>query len=113
MEYHRNMKEQVLSQGYRMVDKDNWLIGVSKELWEKRISLILNYVPPISLGVRFEQLKVLGNSLYNERTSLNLKPYNNMLLLKINFRFNHDSSKPAKRRSKIQKDEREKQTVEF
>lgn len=113
VEYHRNMKEQVLSQGYRMMDKDNWLIGVSKELWEKRISLILNYIPPISLGVRSDQLKVLGSSLYNERTSLNLKPYNNMLLLKINFRFNHDSSKPAERRSKIQKDEREKQTVEF
>ncbi|MBP1616896.1 MAG: hypothetical protein H6Q14_723 [Bacteroidetes bacterium] len=113
VEYHHNMRKQVLSQGYRTIDKDNWLIGVTKEFWKKRISLMLNYIPPISLGVQSNQLKVLNTSLYNEKTSLNLKPYNNMLLLKISFRFNHDSSKPAERRSKIMKDEREKQTIEF
>lgn len=113
VEYHRNMKKQVLSQGYRMIDKDNWLIGVNKEFLGKRISLALNYIPPVSLGVRSEQLKVLSSSFYNERTSFNLKPYNQMLLLKIAFRFNHQSGKPTDRKSNILKDEREKQTIEF
>ncbi len=113
VEYHRNMRKQVLSQGYRTIDKDNWLIGATKEFWKKRISVTLNYIPPIPLGVQSNQLKVLNSSLYNEKTSLNLRPYNNMLLLKISFRFNHDSSTPSERRSKIMKDEREKQTIEF
>lgn len=111
--YHRNMKKQIISQGYRMFDKDNWQIGISKELWKKRIAVSCSYIPPISLGVQYDQLRVLNSSLYNERTSLNLKSYNNMLLLKLSFRFNHDRNKPVERKSKIMKDEREKQTLEF
>jgi hypothetical protein len=113
LEYHRNMKKQVLSQGYRTIDKDNWLIGVTKEFWKKRMSLALNYIPPISLGVQFDQAKMLNTSLYNERTSLDLRPYNHMLLLKISFRFNRDTSKPTGPRTRIMKDEREKQTIDF
>lgn len=111
--YHRNMKKHIVSQGYQMFDKDNWLITANKELWNKRISVSLSYIPPISLGVRYNQLRVLETSLYKEITNLYLKSYNNMLMLKISIRFDRGSSKPVERRTTIRKDEREKQTIEF
>ncbi len=111
--YHRNMKKQVLYQGYQMFDKDNWIITANKEFWNKRISVNLSYIPPVSLGIRYDQSRVLETSLYQEKLDINLKSYNNMILLKVNIRFGHDRSKPIRSRTSIQKDEREKQTIEL
>lgn len=110
--YYRNMKKQMLSQGYQMVDKDNWLISVNKSFWDKRLSLVLSYIPPISAGIRRNQLRVLDTSLYKENTCRHLESYNNMFLLKLSFRFGQGYSKFPERNSTI-KNEREKKTIEF
>lgn len=75
-------EKQILSQGYQMTDKDNWLISANKLFWNKRISIALSYIPPISAGIRHNQQRMLETSLYQENTSRHLKSYNNMLLVK-------------------------------
>lgn len=110
--YYRNMKKQILSQGYQMTDKDNWLISANKLFWNKRISVALSYIPPISAGIRHNQQRMLETSLYQENTSRHLKSYNNMFLVKISLRFDQGYSKPLERNAVI-KNEREKKTIEF
>lgn len=110
--YFRNMKKQILSQGYQMTDKDNWLISVNKLLWDKRISVELSYIPPIPIGIRYNQLRVLETSLYKENTSRCLKSYNNMFLIKISIRLNRGTNKSLERNSAI-RNEREEKGIEF
>lgn len=109
--YHRNMKKQVLIQGYQMFDKDYWLISANKTFWNNRISATLSYIPPVSWGIRKYQSRELNTSFYKEKTNLYIKPYNNILLLKINIRLNRGNSKSVKHRNPIKKNEREKQTI--
>ncbi|MDR1436733.1 MAG: outer membrane beta-barrel protein [Candidatus Symbiothrix sp.] len=111
--YYRNMKKNILWQGYQMSDKDNWLITASREFWNKQLSIRLSYLPPVSWGIRNEQRKEMDTSLYREKTVLNLRAYNHILFLRINFRFDHGSFKPSGRYTPVEKEEREKQTIEL
>jgi hypothetical protein len=111
--YYRNMQKQILWQGYQMTGKDNWLITASKEFWNKRLSIRISYLPPVSWGIRYNQWKEVDTSLYKEKTCLNLEPYNHMFFVRINFRFDRESIKPSERYIPVEKEEREKQTIEF
>lgn len=109
--YYRNMKKQTLSHGYQMNDKDNWLVSIHKDFFRKRLSVALSYTPPISWGIRQNQLRMLETSLYKENTIHYLKSYNNMLLLKVSFRFDNGRSQTVKRHTTIKKSEREQKTI--
>ena len=105
--YYRNMKSNILWQGYQMSDKDYWCVTARKELWHNRISVMLSYIPPISFGIRYDRTKKMDTPLYKENTTVNLKSYNQMLLLKVSFRFDHGSIKPAESRTNRSNNERE------
>ena len=106
--YYRNMRKNILWQGYQMADKDYWCVTVRKELWRNRISATLSYIPPIAFGVRYDRIKELNTLLYTEKSVLNLESYNQMLLLKINIRFDRGSIKPTESRTDRRPIEREK-----
>jgi len=106
--YYRNMKKNILLQGYQMSDKDYWCISARKELWHNRISIMLSYIPPIEFGVRYDRLKEIDTPLYKEKTILNLESYNQMLLLKVSFRLDRGGSKPAENRTDNRVNERER-----
>ncbi len=110
--YHRNMKKNIIIQGYQMFDKDNWVISANKALFNNRMFVTLSYIPPITWGIRDHQSRELEASFYKEKTNLYLKPYHNMLLLKVNLRLNRGNSKPVERRNPIKKNEREQQTIQ-
>jgi hypothetical protein len=93
--YYRNMKKNILWQGYQMSDKDYWCITARKELWRNRISVAMSYIPPLALGVRYNQQKEMNTPIYQERTSQNLASYNQMLLLKVSIRLERGSGKGA------------------
>jgi hypothetical protein len=111
--YYRNMRKDIVWQGYQMSGKDYWRVSVQKELWRNRISVMLSYIPPVTLGVRYDRTREMDTQLYKEKTTLHLDAYSQMLLLKVNIRFERGSSKPVEKRTVIRKDEREKQTVGF
>ena len=106
--YYRNMKKNILWQGYQMSDKDYWCISARKELWHNRISIVLSYIPPITFGVRYDSMKEIDMPLYKEKTTLNLESYNQMLLLKISFRLDRGGNKPAENRTDNRINERER-----
>jgi hypothetical protein len=109
MGYCRNMRKYILWQGSQMSDRDYWCVSIQKELWHKRISVMMSYIPPVSFGVRRERTKEMNTPLYREKTTLDLNSYNQMLLLKVSVRFEGGGIKtPAGKRIIIRNDEREK-----
>jgi hypothetical protein len=106
--YYRNMKKNILWKGYQMSDRDYWRISLQKELWSKRISVMLSYIPPLTFGIRYDRVKEIDTQLFGEKTTLHLDSYNQMLLLKISVRFERGGIKPAKKTSTTQNYEREK-----
>jgi hypothetical protein len=106
--YYRNMKKNILWQGYQMSDRDYWCISAQKELWRNRISATLSYVPPVALGVRYDRTKKMDTPLYKETTTLHLDTYRQMLFLKVDIRLGQGSVKPAGKRKIIRENEREK-----
>lgn len=107
--YYRNMQKQILWQGYQMSDKDCWRVSIQKELWRKRVSVMISYIPPIAFGVRYSRTKAIDMPLYREKTTLDLSSYSQMLLMKVNVRFEGGGIKPpVGKRTVIRNDEREK-----
>ncbi|MDR0575699.1 MAG: TonB-dependent receptor [Tannerella sp.] len=106
--YYRNMKKNILWQGSQMSGRDYWRVSAQKELWRKRISVMLSYIPPMTFGLRYDRVKEIDTPLYGEKTTLHLDSYNQMLLLKISVRFERGGIKSAKKNSTIENDEREK-----
>jgi hypothetical protein len=102
------MKQHILWQGYQLSDKDYWCITARKAWWNDRISATLSYIPPIPFGVRYDRTKELDTMLYKEKSILNLESYNQMLLMKINIRFDRGSIKPTESRTDRRVLEREK-----
>jgi hypothetical protein len=106
--YYRDMKKNILWQGYQMSGRDYWRISVQKELWRERISVRLSYIPPVASGVRYDRMKEMNTPLYGEKTTLRLDSYNQMLLLKISIRLERGGVKPAGKPSIKGNGEREK-----
>lgn len=96
--YFRNMKKDILWQGYQMSDKDYWCVSVRKEFWYSRLSVLLSYIPPVGLGVRYDKIKEMDTPLYKEKTVQNLESYNQMLQLKVNIRMDGGKGKNAEHR---------------
>jgi len=78
-----------------------------KEFWKNRISASLSYIPPLAFGIRYDRIKEMDTPLYKEKTSINLKSYNQMLLLNISIRFDRGSAKPIESRTDRKTIERE------
>ena len=104
--YYRSMDKSIMLQGYQMVNIDSWLITLSKQFWNKQASLMLSYSPPLSWGIRDEQKKEINSSFYTECQSLSLKPYQNMLLVRFNLRFNNGKTQGVNKRSTIEREKR-------
>jgi hypothetical protein len=106
--YYRNMKKNVLWQGYQMADKDYWCVSLRKEFWQNRISATLSYIPPVTFGVRYDRANEIEASSYKEKTTIYLESFNQMLLLKVSLRFDRGSAKPAESRTDRKNNERER-----
>ena len=111
--YYRGMEKNILLGGYQMVNMDNWVFSLNKQCWNKKLSISFSYIPPISWGIRHEQTKEIETSDFYEKTGLNLKAYNNMLFLRIGFRFKSGKVKRMGKETQIDPEVREKRTIEF
>jgi len=111
--YYREMDKHVLLQGYQMINMDKWALSVNKLCWDNRLSIALSYIPPISWGVRYNQLKKIDTPNYVERTNLNLKTYNNMIFIRLGIRFNSGNTNRTRRETNLEREKREERTIEF
>jgi hypothetical protein len=106
--YYRNMKKNILWQGFQMADRDYWCVSVRKEWWQNRIAATLSYIPPVAFGVRYDRVNEIDAPQYKEKSVMHLASYNQMLLLKISIRFERGSAKPTGSRTDRKNETRER-----
>jgi hypothetical protein len=109
--YYRNMRKNILWQAYQMQNRDYWCISVQKELWHNRVSVMLSYIPPVSLGIRYDRIKATETTTYQEKAVVDMASQKQMLLLKVNIRFEQGNVKPVEKQTKIYQEERGKQLM--
>jgi hypothetical protein len=90
-----------LLQGYEQQEQDMWAVSLFKTFWHDRINVSLTYLPPIRLGVREYQQRAIDTDFYKEHQRLNLKTYDNLILLRVGFRLNNDKRFKVKNQSKF------------
>ena len=101
MGYSRSMRKVPMLQGYEQREQDLWYLSLHKTLWHDRINVSLTWVPPIRLGVRENQQRVINTDFYKEHQRLNLKTYDNIFLLRVGFRLNNNKQIKVKNQSKF------------
>lgn len=93
LEYSREMQKLPLLQGWQQFGQDLWQLSLRKSFINNSLSVSLNYVPPIHIGVRTCQKSYIETSLLNLRQNLNLHTYDNLLMLRLEWRFNKGRNK--------------------
>ena len=101
VEYSRSLRKVPLLQGYEQQEQDMWAVSLFKTFWHDRINVSLTYLPPIRLGVREYQQRAIDTDFYKEHQRLNLKTYDNLILLRVGFRLNNDKRFKVKNQSKF------------
>lgn len=93
VEYMREMQKFPLLQGWQQYGQDLWQVSLRKSFLSKSLSVSLNYVPPIHWGVRTSQKSCVNTASLNQRQYQNLKTYDNLLMLRIEWRINRGRNK--------------------
>lgn len=93
VEHLRGMQKIPLLQGWQQYSQDLWQLSLRKNFLSKRLSVSLNYVPPIHAGIRTNQKSCINASFLNQRQNLNLSTYDNLLMLRIEWHFNKGRNK--------------------
>ena len=101
VDYSRLLRKVPLLQGYEQQEQDMWAVSLFKTFWHDRINVSLTYLPPIRLGVREYQQRVIDTDFYKEHQRLNLKTYDNLILLRVGFRLNNNKRFKVKNQSKF------------
>lgn len=93
IEYSREMEKMPLLQGWQQYGQDLWQISLKKNILRNSLSFSLNYVPPIHLGVRTTQGAHIKTDFMDSNQRLNLRTYDNLLIFRIEWRFNKGRNK--------------------
>lgn len=111
--YYRGLEKSILLQGYQNINMDHWVLSLNKQWWNNRLALSVNYILPLSWGVRWEQKKEINTPSFKETVSQSLRPYENMLLVRLSLRFNSGKVNQTGKKSTIEKEQREQRTTPF
>lgn len=86
--YCREMEKQPLLQGFQNFGHDMWQISFQKSFINNSLSVMLDYIPPVRLGIRSSQKSIVVTDFMQLRQNLSLKTYDNLMMLRIQWRFN-------------------------
>lgn len=95
------MSKVPLPQGYEQNGQDIWQMSLRRNFFHDQINVSFDYVPPIRLGVRENQYRVIETSFFKESQQLNLRTYDNMILLRVGFRIHNGKYFRINNKSKI------------
>lgn len=85
--YSRGMERTPQLQGWSDYGQDMWQLSAQKAFLGGKLAVSLIYVPPLHLGVRGHQRSCVETPFYHTMQSLNLNTYDNMVLVRLQFRF--------------------------
>ena len=91
--YQRSMTKEPLLQGWGEMGQDFWQLSLQKQLWNKHIYVSLSYIPPVHIGVRTMQRSCVSTDYYNYFQKQSLRTYDNLLLMRMQFRLGNGKKK--------------------
>ena len=86
--FQKNKNKNIIAQGYNTNGNDFWMIFYSKPFMEKRLNIMLGYVIPIDLLVDYKSENYIMTPDYSRTQITDLSLLKNMILFRINYRFN-------------------------
>ena len=86
LSYQRNMLKEPLLQGWNNIGQDYWMLSLQQIIWKDHIHASISCIPPIHWGVRTFQYNVVETGFYRHTIKQNLKTYDNMIMIRIQFR---------------------------
>jgi hypothetical protein len=89
IDFSKNLVRNPLIQGYNETGQNLWEISLRKSFFNKRLSVYLDYCPPIRLFTRNHQKSVIDTPFYKETQSLNLHTYDNLFMMRLIFNLHH------------------------
>jgi len=113
LNYCRGMTPNLLLQGYQTTGLDYWALNLGRQFLKGQLSLSLSWFLPINWGTRDIQKKEIQTSYYKEHYDISTHPYQNMLLLRFNFRFNQGKTNRSGKASSIDREKRTERSVDF
>ena len=96
--YLRNMSKSPLLQGWNHVGQDYAMLSLQKGFWGNRIFATVSYIPPLNIGSRTVQKSVVDAGFYKHSISQNLRTYDNMFMVRLQFKLSSNKKrKPSVR----------------
>jgi hypothetical protein len=86
--YQKNNNKKILAQGYQQQNVDFWMVLVRRPFFKEKLSVMLLYFAPISLGVDNDQVKYIETDTYKEIETTSMGFFKNMVMVEISYRFN-------------------------
>lgn len=95
----KQMNEQASIQGYSSGGNDLSILFINKSFLKQRLNVTLLYMPPIKMGMKYQQDQVTEAGDYYNKTSASLNLIKNLILVEASYRFN--SGKEVKKRQDV------------
>lgn len=91
--YRREMQKIPLLQGWQQYGQDFWQVSLRKNFFNESLSVSLDYLPPLRTGIRENQRSRIDAPFLKQVQGQNLKTYDNLLMIRIEWRFNKGRGK--------------------
>ncbi|MBP1639878.1 MAG: hypothetical protein H6Q17_1461 [Bacteroidetes bacterium] len=86
-------------QGYTSDNNDMLILLISKSLMKQKLNMTLLYMPPVKMGLTYEQTIVTQTTNYYQQSRASLNLIKNLVLFEINYHFN--AGKEVKKRESV------------
>ena len=86
-------------QGYTSNNNDLLILLISKSLMKQKLNLTLLYMPPVKMGMTYEQTNVTQAGSYYQQSRASLNLIKNLTFVEINYHFN--AGKEVKQRQPV------------
>ena len=90
--YQKGIKKIINAQGYDMTNNDYWLAFIQQPLFKNRLTVLVGYILPVNLGVKYTQGNYSDTGFYITQNVYDISMLKNMLLLNVTWRFNQGKS---------------------
>jgi len=90
--YQKQLRKMINAQGYDMGYNDFWLAFVQQPLLKKKLTVMVGYILPVDLLVKYDQGGYTDTGVYTTRSLYDIGMLKNMLLVNVTYRFNQGKS---------------------
>jgi len=90
--YQRGMNKRITTQGWHKWDNDFAGLLLQKGFYKNKLNVMLLYMLPLNSGLEYNQGEYVESPTFNSLTTYNIDLLKNVIVFKVNYRFNKGKS---------------------